>query len=279
MLYSSVPTPKIYQQKPAFNKSILYKPKGWTDSVQSYINEARKLKTLILRNRRLMGEPYTWHVTINVETVQTPEQIADLWEKAKRSLRDSGIVAVWIREPTKSNKVHYHLILRNKISRKELEKVIKAAMPQKQPGQKRAGWHKSIKPVTDDWQLAHYVTKAKISGYVKGQWVPDYYMLKRLLFVTGLPFHKVGEIGKFWVKSKTKMWEDVKAVEKKIGEGLDKPNVKRLAAYVHDLIGGFIPLKDIERSFGLDADGPVVQQWIERLLDGEWAEEDAAEDG
>lgn len=48
MLYSSVPTPKIYQTKPAFNKSILFKPKGWTDSVQSYINEARKLKTLIL---------------------------------------------------------------------------------------------------------------------------------------------------------------------------------------------------------------------------------------
>ena len=149
----------------------------------------------------------------------------------------------------------------------------------KQPGQKRAGWHKSIKAVTDDWQLAPYVTKAKIAGYVKGRRVPDYYMLKRLLFVTGLPFHKVGEIGKFWVKSKTKMWDDVKAIEQKIGVGLDKPNVKRLAAYVHDFLGGFIPLKDIERSFGLDADEPVVQGWIERLLDGEWADEEAGVDG
>jgi hypothetical protein len=174
-------------------------------------------------------------------------------EKAKRSLRDNGIVALWIREPTKSNKVHYHLILRNKISRKELEKSIRAALPQKQPGQKRAGWHKSIRLVNYDWQLAHYVTKAKITGYIKGQRVADYYARKRLLFVTGLPFHKVGVIGNFWVKSKTKMWQDVVDVEKRIGAGLDKPNVRRLAQHVHGMLGGYIPLKDIEVKVAVEA--------------------------
>lgn len=242
--------------------------------MQSYINEARKLKTLILRNRRLAGEPYSWHVTINFEKVQTPDQIRDEWEKVCRKLRESGIAALWIREPTKSNKVHYHLILRTRIDRKKLEKVVKEAMPKKQPGQKRAGWHKSIKPVTDDWQLAHYVTKAKIAGYFKGQRVADYYTSKRLLFVTGLRLNKVGEIGGFWVKSKIKMWGDIKAIEKRIGEGLGKPNVRRLAEYVYDLIGGYIPLKNIERSFGSQADSPVVQEWIEQLLDGEWASQD-----
>ncbi|MCZ2342467.1 MAG: hypothetical protein LC104_11840 [Bacteroidales bacterium] len=242
----------------------------------SYINEARKLKTLILRNRRLTGEPYTWHVTINFETVQTPAEIKVGWEKVCRNLRDHGIVALWVREPTKSGKVHYHLILRTTITKKALEKVVKAAMPTRQPGQKRAGWHKSIKPVTDDWQLAHYVTKAKIASYVKGRRVDDWYAGKRLLFVTGLPFNKVGVIGDFWAKPKAKMWDDVKAVEKRIGDGLDQPNVRRLAAHVHDLIGRFVPLPAIERSFGAAADSPVIQGWIERLLDGEWSEgEDA----
>lgn len=277
--YSSDRTNKIFQTHPTRSKPSLFSPKGWTDSLDSYTNEAGKLRTLILRNRKLAGEPYTWHVTINVESVQTPTEIKTLWEKACRILRDNGIVALWVREPTKSGKVHYHLILRTRITRKELEKVIKAAMPTKQPGKKRAGWHKSIKPVTDDWQLAHYVTKAKIAGYVKGQRVADYYARKRLLFVPGLPFNKVGVIGNFWVKPKAKMWDDVKADEKKIAEGLAKPNVKRLAKHAHDLIGGYIPLKTIERSFGAWSGERAVDGWIESLLQGEWAGTTDMEEG
>jgi hypothetical protein len=241
--------------------------------------EARKLTILILWNRRLLGEPYSWHVTINFEAVQTPAEIKKSWEQVCRKLRGAGIVALWIREPTRSGKVHYHLIIRTKINRKELEKVIKVAMPTKQPGQKRAGWHKSIKPVTDDWQLAHYVTKAKIAGFVRGKRVDDYYANKRLLFVPGLPFNKVGAIGNFWAKSKATIWDDVKANEKKIAEGLAKPNVKRLAKYAHDLIDGYFPLKTIERSFGAWADGRAVDGWIESLLQGEWAGTNDTEEG
>jgi hypothetical protein len=68
------------------------------------------------------------------------------------------------------------------------------------------------------------------------------------------------------------MWDDIKAIEKKISEGLERPNVRRLADYVYDLIGGFIPLMTIERSFGAEADNPVVQEWLERLLEDEWVE-------
>jgi hypothetical protein len=94
-------------------------------------------------------------------------------------------------------------------------------------------------------------------------------------------FRKVGTIGDFWErgKSKTKMWDDIKAIEKKIGEGLEKANAKRLCHYVFDLLGGAVSLKDIERSYGLDADGPAVQNWIELLLAGEWAEDDGGVDG
>lgn len=269
--YSSDQPAKIYQRKPLFSKPSIFLPKGWTETVEGYIREASKLRRLILDNRRLAGEPYTWHVTINFEKHQTPDEVKMQWDKVCLSLRRSGIIALWVREPTRSDKVHYHLILRNRIDRKRLEQIIKEAMPQKQPGQKRAGWHKSIKPVTDDWQLANYVTKAKIGGYVKKRWVDDYYANKRLLFVTGLPFNKVGDIGGFWVKPKAKMWDSVKALEERIGEGLKKPNIIRLIHHAHDLIDGYTPLEDIERSFGYASDSPAIRQWIEQLLQDEWA--------
>lgn len=269
--YSSDQPPKIYQRKPLFRKQSQFRPKGWTETVEGYIKEAGKLRTLILLNRKLAGEPYTWHVTINFEQRLSPDEIKAQWDKVCLSLRRSGIIALWVREPTRSDKVHYHLILRNRIDRKALEKVIKAAMPQKLPGQKRAGWHKSIRPVKDDWQLANYVVKAKIGGYVKKRWVDDYYANKRLLFVTGLPFNKVGEVGGFWVKPKSKMWDSIKAVEERIDAGLKEPNIVRLVYHAHDLIDGYFPLGDIERSFGYASDSPAIQQWIEQLLQDEWA--------
>jgi hypothetical protein len=232
----------------------------------------------VLRNRKLMKRPYTWAVHINLNEEYPPDQIGPMWKKAARKLEDRGIVALWAREPNRLNKLHYYIIVKNQISKAELKKAIEDAMPPRSVVQ----WRKRVEPIINEWRLCHYVFKAKIKGRAKkGVLVNDPYRAKRLLFKVNMPFRKVGTIGDFWEqnKSKTKLWEDIKAIEKKIGEGLDKPNVKRLAAYVHDFLGGFIPLKDIERSFGLDADGPVVQDWIKRLLDGEWADEDTTQDG
>lgn len=277
LVYSSDLKYKIWQDNPVYRRPSQYKPKGWTDSIEGYIHEARKLTTLILRNRKLAGEPYTWFGTIVVEAVLPPKDVAALWTRAARSMREAGIVALWVREPSKQNKVHYHLLLRSRHTEAKLRDIVKAAMPQKQVGQKRAGWHMNLKPVTDDeWWLAHYITKAKIAGRLNGRPVSDLYAKKRLLFVSGLPFNKVGEIGAFWVKPKTKMWDDVKATEKKIAEGLEMPNVGRLAEYVHEFLGGYVPLEKIRRSFGSQADGVAVNTWIEGLLAGEWAEVDGA---
>ena len=55
--------------------------------------------------------------------------------------------------------------------------------------------------------------------------------------------------------------------------------MKRLCQYVFDLLGGTVSLKDIERSYGLDADGPAVQDWIESLLAGDWADDHGEEGG
>lgn len=274
-MYGSVRAARIYQRKPLLSKPSQFKAKGWTETVEGYRHEANKLTRCILRNRRLMRTPYTWHVVINIETVHSPKQIADLWTKAVRTLRSKGIVALWIREPTRSGKVHYHLILRTTISRAQLERVVKEAMPKKSPGQKRAGWHKSLTPIRCDreWQLAHYVTKARIAGYRKGKKVEDYYAEKRLLFTTGLKIKKYGEIGDFWLKPKKQLWQEIIDIEKRIAEGLEKPNVERLCKHVHDFIGGYVSLKDIRRSFGFSAGKQPVQQWIDHLLATDWAED------
>jgi len=198
-----------------------------------------------------------------------------MWKKVGRKLEDRGIICLWVREPNRLNKLHYHIIVKNHISKAELQKAIEDAMPPRSV----VKWRKRVEPIINEWRLCHYIFKAKVKGHNKrGVLVDDLYAGKRLLFHANLPFRKVGTIGDFWEqgKSKKKVWDDIKAIEQKIGEGLAKPNVKRLCQYVFDFLGGYIPLKDIERSYGLDAEGPAVQQWIESLLAGEWADADHA---
>ena len=225
----------------------------------------------LLRNRRLMNRPYTWAVHINLNEEIPPEQVASLWEQTKRKLNDRGIVCLWVREPNRLNKVHYHLIIKNAISKSALKKAIEESMPSRKVVQ----WRKRVEAIKKEWRLCHYVVKAKVRGYnKKGIMVADLYGRKRLLFLAKMPVRKIGTIGDFWEggKSKTKMWDEIKAIEKQIGEGMEKPHIKQLAEYVHDMIGGYVPLKIIERNFGYSADEDSVQEWIDRLLADEWAE-------
>lgn len=274
-MYSSRAASRLYQTKPIFNKPSQFKAKGWTDTVEGFQHEANKLTRCILRNRQLAKSPYTWHVTINIEIIHTPKQVSDEWTKIVRNLRRKGIVALWVREPTKSGKVHYHLILRNVIGKAQLVKTVKQAMfDEKKNGKKRCGWHMKVKAVDDDWEIAHYITKAKKPGYHDRKKVDDYYAPKRLLFKAGLKIKKYGEIGDFWVKPKKQIWLAIIDVEKRIGEGLEQPNIKRLCKYVFDFLGGGVPLKDIERAYGFHAESDGVQGWIQTLLTTEWADED-----
>lgn len=268
-MYSSKDDGKIYQQIPPFSKATSFKLKSWTDTVEGYINEAKQLTLCILRNRHAMKRSYTWAVHINVNVVQTPKQITDLWTKACRNLRRKGIVALWIREPNKANKVHYHLVVKNNIGKKELEQAIEEAMPSRAT----VRWRKRVEPIKNEWYYCHYITKAKVSGYINGLRIADLYMRKRRLFKANQELKKYGVIGDFWERSKKRLWQEIKDKEKRIGEGLENPNVKRLAKHVHDMFGGDVPLKDIERSFGYWSEEAYVQDWIDRLLAGEWSEE------
>jgi hypothetical protein len=260
-MYSSAKDDSLYQKNPLPSKPSNFKLKSWTETVQGYINEANQLTCCILRNRRLMKRPYTWHLTVNIEVKMPPKDITGLWAKVCRKLKAKGIEALWVREPTRSGKVHYHLLLKNSIGKTALERTLKECMPPR----KEVGWHKRIQPVKDDWQLAHYITKAKIVGYVKGQSVADYYQRKRLLFKAKLKIKKFGTIGSFWEKPKKEIWAGIKAVEKKIGEGLGDYRVRKVVKHIRKLLGDDVPTSRIERSYGYFANEQNIRAWLETI--------------
>lgn len=261
-MYDSRTAAKLYQEDPLPYKKQTFKLKGWTETIVGYMNEADKLSRCILRNAALMKRPYTWELTINVEVELKPKEITDLWTKVCRKLKKHGVVALWVREPSLSNHCNYHLIVSSDQTKIELERAVEASMPDRSS----VKWHKHIKAIDDQYAYTRYMTKAKIKGYVNGKQVGDFYENKRLMFRPHLKLRKVGTVGNFWIKSKAKLWQDIRDLEQKITEGKDKPNIRRLAKYLHELVGGFIPLKYIERMYGEWADDANTQVLIEQML-------------
>jgi hypothetical protein len=257
----------LHQTDPPYTKPSIFRAKGWTDCVAGYIREARKLVTCILRNEALMLHPYHWHVTINYESVQTPAEIKTCWTKVCKKLKKSGVVALWVREVNRSNRVHYHLIVSNQIRKEALDQAVEDAMPPREV----IPWHKRLQRIKqgETWQLAHYITKAQIAGYVDGRRVVDYYATKRLLFKPKLGLVKYRTIGDFWVKRKAAIWQVIKDKEKRIAEGLEKPGMPELVVYIYELLDQTLPLYKIERAFGYHAESEPVQRWIVQLLAGD----------
>src|ERR1700722_2541988 len=138
-------------------------PTHWTDSVLGYINEAKPWAMCVLRNRKLMKRPYTWAVHINLNEEYPPDQIGPMWKKVARKLEDRGIIALWVREPNRLNKLHYHIIVKNPISMADLKKAIEDAMSPRLV----VKWRKRVEPIINEWRLCHYFFKAKVKGRTK----------------------------------------------------------------------------------------------------------------
>jgi hypothetical protein len=263
--YGSAADNKIYQSRPLYSQPSRFKPKGWTSTTLGYLNESKKLTMCLLRNRSVMDRPYTWAVHVNLNVELPTKAVTSTWLSACRKLRRRGIVCLWVREPNKSNKVHYHLIIKNAIGKKELEQAIEDAMPNRS----EVKWRKRVEPIKSEWHYAHYLTKAKISGFLDGRKVDDLYGRKRLLFKANLNLKKYGVIGDFWERPKKRLWDEIRDKERRIAEGLERPNVRRLANHVYEMLGATVALTRIERSFGLRADSNGVQDWIESLFAGD----------
>jgi len=261
-MYDSEEVPKICQEAPLVFKNQSFKLKSWTETVTGYLNEADKLSRCILNNHALMGRGYTWEVTINVEVELPPEQIKSVCDKVCRKLRERGVVALWVREPSRTNRCNYHLIVKNEIPQAELARAIEESMPDRS----ELAYHKHIRPIVSQFHYARYITKAKTRGYINNREVADKYKRKRLLFRPHLKLRKYGTIGDFWEKPKKEIWQDIIEIEKRIAEGLAKPNIKKLAHHVHEMFGQCVPLSTVERSYGYMADEPNIRDWADRLF-------------
>lgn len=251
----------LYQKKPLFSRESIYPAKSWTETVEGYINNAKELTQCILRNRRLMRRPYSWLVTINFEDELEAAEVAALWTKVARKLREKGVVALWVREPSRTNRVHHHLLLRNSIDRKGLERVVEASMPPREV----VRWHKNLKSLSTGWWVAFYLTKAKVSGVVRGRFLADRYAGKRLLFRPNIKLQKYGTIGAFWAKPKKNLWKEIADGERRIKEAIVRPEIRLLVNHLHDLLGDPVSITRIERTIGLHAEAPAVRRWSERL--------------
>ncbi|MCE5302807.1 MAG: hypothetical protein LLF97_06815 [Planctomycetaceae bacterium] len=260
----------IYQTDPLYypKTNTHHKPRGWTECVVGYLNEARKEAYRLNTNRKLANANYQWLITINVEVEQSPSEIKASWSGATRRLRKSGLVAHWTVEPTTSSKVHYHLLVLGEHTEKELRETVKKAMS----GVKH---HCNVRTIPQDdasqYEFCCYVVKAKLPrGKCK-----DINAKKRLLFVKGLGITKIGKIGDFWAKPKGGIWQDLVAEQKQIAKNLEDNHLWFLVDHIYELIGNTpspwskvgkaITEYDIKKAISKHSNNPAIKHWAAKL--------------
>jgi hypothetical protein len=206
-------------------------------------------------------------VGINFEIDQSPKEISETWAKVRRKLQAAGIVAYRILEITTDgngrpmNRVHYHLLVKSDHTKADLERAIDTSIPAGLP------FHKHVKPIKNPWGYICYILKAKVGGFNKqGRRVADKWADERIMFRSKLGIKKVATVGKFFVKSKAALWNDIKEQERTIGDNLARPEIAGLVDFLYNnYFGRQIDRKDIERRVGLHADGEPIQRWAAKV--------------
>ncbi len=216
---------ELYQSNVPASKYRFPHDTGWTTSHEGYIYEAKKLSAALVRNPKA-----SWFLTIYIHPVLDAKQHKLLFQKASRVLRIKGINAFWIREVLPSEKVHYHFLIQDNISREHLAKICEVSFPSR----KETGWHKRILPVPsvlDHNRISRYVCKSKVKGVYRGKLVADKYRRKRHLFNARTGLKKHGTIGSYWTEKPADVWDTIKERERWIASicrtmGMEVPAVK-----------------------------------------------------
>ncbi len=238
--------PLLFQEDPlgSHGNNLRFNEKSWTDTIVGYLNESRRFVQCVMANMTLMHRPYTWLVNLNIEQELTPKEICSHRARFSRKMRQSGIVAVSVIEPTWPNRVHYHLLLSSQQSEKELRRIIAESMPTDIP------FHSWVERIYNPLWWARYIVKAKAEGILNGRVSKDIHGGKRLLFKPNLGFNKVGYIGEFWIRSRAKLWNEICERESHIADGLELPGVRASAKRTWELVSASVSLRVVERNFG-----------------------------
>ncbi len=226
-MYNSVNKKKKQQRKPKdtdffqlfpkekeenFPVQKFGKRKNKTSSLEAYQNDAKIQCYAIQHNPR---RPKT-QVTFNLLKIFTVADLRTQWKKMCTSLLGAGIIAHGIREITRTksgypcNRIHYHFLIANDFSEKQLRKIFKDAAlkagltPQKE-------FKITIAPIDEPEKLAYYFTKYKC---------PD----RVILFKPKLGLQKYVTVGPYFIDeygNKTtpaKIWKPINETGRKIHE-------------------------------------------------------------
>lgn len=208
--------PKLYQENPK-EKSTFKPPNGqkhrcYTNSYQSYKNAADKKAAILVTNNRWPIKEIVWHLLI----VLTSKEIKKLRTKIFRYLKDHGIVAVVAIELTRgkngepNNTVHFHILTDDPRSEEELEKLLIKACERKSVGLDEGedfivGFRELTRPET----CFDYFTKRNRTDK---DWCKLNKKKRVILFEKGTGLQKFYEIGKWYKKKESELWEDFKDI-------------------------------------------------------------------
>jgi hypothetical protein len=244
--------PRIFNPEPFFKKRPSpLRDTGWA-TIDGYWYESDQLARCVLLNRAYMladGRDYTFMISLNFELELLPAEVAELWKKITKNLRKHNLVGLWVREPSPiTNHVNYHLLTKSADVEAALRKSIPASVPH----------HLHVKPFNKRlaWLGARYVVKAKTPKYFNGLLVSrDRWMAKRSFFIEKVGINKYDTIGDFWEegKSKVSLWEEIKATEKRISDGMTLPGAEELVDYLNELTQGHQGRARIRRAVGYHA--------------------------
>ncbi len=232
-MYSSANT-ELFQREPSPYSSYDIPPESWTESIPSYTRCASKLARCVDRVRRAYGIRLLQHVTINFNDFQSPTDARSNWNRVKRRLDAAGIVAFWVREAGKSDKVHNHLLVTNSWPPDVIKTTCQDAL-------RDCPSRTSIKSIDNPWLCTRYVLKARVA---KGE-NSDIFRKKRRLFVPKTGLRKHGTIGKFWPVSITEIRQYFKAKERRLR--LNYRKAFAFSLWLHDRCKCDKPIYSIQR--------------------------------
>jgi len=192
---------QLYQENPRVKSTFtLYNTinnRSFTDSLEAYQHGANKEAAILRKNGRLPTADIVIHFLQEFHV----RDIMETRTKIFRYLKEHGLEAVANVELTHdirgnpNNKVHFHILTDDPRSKRELKLLFYAAC-------NRRGLVRCI-----DYSVSH-CTLIDPDGYI------DYFVKRRqhskevVLFQTGLLIRKFYEIGRWFNKPKSELWQE-----------------------------------------------------------------------
>ena len=253
---------RLFQAEPKWFSSShgRHRPKGWTESVQSYKVEAQRELSCLMANQRLLGRPYTWLITLNIISVMSAAQVNKLWAVVARRLRRTGVVAYRVVEVNSDNKVHFHLLLSSEHTETDLRGILDKAAAD-------LPLRKHMERVRLPYETAAYILKAPVEGVSSDRKRPlkDKHGNRRMLFTPHTGIRKIGVVGKFFLKPKTKLRAVMQEYAKKQAEAMKSPSKRRLVNHLYGFFGGAYSRVELTRIVAERGDEEAFRSWADKL--------------